>query len=74
MLIAQLSTNFHELRCESRSCKRTKKAWQERVSVFCTSGKVERKKHFILECEAFKDTMDNYISILTDSSWKNLFS
>jgi hypothetical protein len=42
--------------------------------VFCTSGKVETKKHFILECEAFKDSRDNYINILTSSSWNDLFS
>jgi hypothetical protein len=44
------------------------------VCVFCTSGKVETEKHFILECEAFKDNMDNYVNILTTSSWNNLFS
>jgi hypothetical protein len=32
------------------------------------------KKNFILECEAFKDSRDNYVSILTASSWNNLFS
>jgi hypothetical protein len=49
------------------------KAWEERVCVFCTSGKVETEKHFILECEAFKDRRDNYINILT-ASWNKLFS
>ena len=44
------------------------------VCVFCTSGKVETKKHFILECEAFKDKRENYASILAASSWDNLFS
>jgi hypothetical protein len=42
--------------------------------MFCTSIKVEAEKHFILECEAFKDSGDSYISILTTSSWNNLFS
>jgi hypothetical protein len=42
--------------------------------VFCTSRKVETEKYFILECEAFKDSRDNYINILTASSWNNLFS
>jgi hypothetical protein len=36
--------------------------------------KVETEKHFILECEAFKDSRDSYVSILTPSSWNNLFS
>jgi hypothetical protein len=44
------------------------------VCMFCTSGKVETEKHFILEYEAFKDSMDSYESILTTSSWDNLFS
>jgi hypothetical protein len=35
--------------------------------------KWKQKKHFILECEAFKDSRDNYLSILTASSWNNLF-
>jgi hypothetical protein len=42
--------------------------------MFCNSENVETKKHFILECEAFKDNMDNYVSILTTNSWNNLFS
>jgi len=74
MLIAQLRTNSHELRCETRRWKRPKEAWEESVCVFCTSGKVETEKHFILECEAFKDSRDNYINILTASSWNDLFS
>jgi hypothetical protein len=74
MLIAQLRTNSHQLRCETGCWKRPKEAWKERVCVFCTSRKVETKKHFILECKAFKDNMDNYINILTTSSWNDLFS
>jgi hypothetical protein len=74
MLIAQLRTNSHQLRCETRRWKRPKEAWEERVCVLCTSGKVETEKHFILECEAFKDNRDNYINILIASSWNDLFS
>ena len=50
--------------------------WEERVCIFCTSGKVEIEKHFILECEAFKDIRENYAdaSILATSSWDNLFN
>jgi hypothetical protein len=68
MLIVQLRTNSHQLCCETGHWKRPKEVWEERVCVFCTSGKVETKKHFTLECEAFKDNRDNYISILTSSS------
>jgi len=39
-----------------------------------SSGKVETEKHFILECEALKDSRENYAGILAASSWVNLFS
>jgi hypothetical protein len=39
-----------------------------------SSGKVETGKHFILECEALKDSRENYVGILAASSWVNLFS
>jgi hypothetical protein len=48
--------------------------WEERVCILCSSGKVETKKHFILECEALKDSRGNYAGILATSSWDNLFS
>jgi hypothetical protein len=32
------------------------------------------KNYLMLECEAFKDSRDNYINILTASSWNDLFS
>ena len=48
--------------------------WEERVCIFCSSGKVETEKHFILECEAFKDSRENYAGILAASPWDNLFS
>jgi Spy/CpxP family protein refolding chaperone len=35
---------------------------------------VETEKHFILECEALKDSRENYVGILTANSWDNLFS
>ena len=74
ILIAQLRTNSHQLRCETGHWKRPKEAWEERVCIFCNSRKVETGKHFILECEAFKDNKDRYTNILTASSWDILFS
>ena len=74
MLIAQLRTNSHELCCETGQWKIPKEAWEERVCTFCTSGKVETKNYFILECEAFKDNRDTYVNILTTSSWVDLFN
>jgi hypothetical protein len=35
---------------------------------------VETEKHFILECEALKDSRENYAGILATNSWDNLFS
>ena len=74
IIVSQLRTNSHHICCETRHWKILKEAWEESVWMFSTSKKVETKKHFILECEAFKDNKDNYISILTTSSWNNLFS
>ena len=51
-----------------------KEVWEERVCIFCSSGKVETKKHFILECEAFKDNRESYTDILVARSWHSLFS
>ena len=74
ILIAQLRTNSHQLRCETGRWKRPKERWEERVCILCSSGKVETEKHFILECEAFKDSRENYAGILGANSWDNLFS
>ena len=35
---------------------------------------METEKHFILECEAFKDNRDNYTNVLADKSWDYLFN
>ena len=35
---------------------------------------METEKHFILECEALKDSRENYAGILAANSWDNLFS
>jgi len=74
ILIAQLRTNSHQLRCKTGRWKRPKEVWEERVCIFCSSGKVETKKHFILECEAFKDNKESYADTLAASSWDNLFN
>ena len=47
--------------------------WKEIVCIFCSWGKVETQKHFILECEAFKDNIESYAYMLATSSWDNLF-
>ena len=74
ILIAQLRTNSHQLCCETGHWKMPKEVWEERVCIFCSSGKVETEKHFILECETFKDNRESYANMLAASSWDNLFS
>ena len=66
-------TNSHQLCCETGRWKRPKEIWEERVCIFCSSRKVETEKHFILECEAFKDNRENYAGIMAASSWDNIF-
>ena len=68
VLIAQLRTNSHQLWCETGQWKRPKEAWEERVCTFCTSGAVESEKHFILECDAFKDIRESYENMLASVS------
>lgn len=74
ILIAQLRTNSQQLRCEIGRWKMLKEVWEERVCIFCFARKVETKKHFILECEAFKGNRESYADTLAVSSWDNLFS
>ena len=54
--------------CETGHWKRLKEMWEEKVCGFCSSGKVEIKKHFILECKAFKDNTKSYADTMTASS------
>lgn len=74
ILIAQLRTNSHQLRCETGQWKRPKEIWEERVCIFCISGAVESERHFILECDAYRDIRNKYDNVLTAGSWFNLFN
>ena len=53
--------------------KGQKKLGQKECVFFCTVGKVETEKHFILECGALKDNRDRYANVLVDKSWDDLF-
>ena len=44
------------------------------MCIFCTVGKVEIEKHFILECQAFKDNTNKYANVLANKSWDDLFN
>lgn len=56
ILIAQLRTNSHQLRCETSRWKRPKEAWGERVCTFCMSGAVELEKHFSFRSVMLSET------------------
>jgi hypothetical protein len=66
MLIAQLRINW--------ALEKIKRSLGRKGVCVPHLRKVETEKHFILECETFKDSKDNYINILTGSSWNDLFS
>ena len=40
----------------------------------CVLFAMETEKHFILECEAFKENRDRYTNVLADKSWDDLFN
>lgn len=65
ILIAQLRTYSHQLRYETGQWKRPKEVWKEQVCTFCTFGRVESEKHFILECGSFRDIRDSCNNMLT---------
>ena len=69
ILIAQLRINSHQSRCETGRWKRPKEAWKEQVCTFRTYGAVESEKHFILECDAFRNIRDSCNSMLTSIPW-----
>jgi len=54
--------------------KDQRKYGRKGYAFFVLPENVETEKHFILECEAFKDNRGSYASTLAASSWDNLFS
>ena len=44
------------------------------MCTFCTSGAVESKNNFILECDAFKDIKESYENMLASISWHCLLA
>lgn len=41
LLIAQLRTGLHHLRCETRRWTIPNEAWEDRICMFCSKGVVE---------------------------------
>ena len=75
IIIAQISTNLHQLCChEAWRWKRPKEMWEDGVCTFFSSGKMGTEKNFILECEAFKDNTESYAHILVSIPWDIIFS
>ncbi|KAH9325519.1 hypothetical protein KI387_005697, partial [Taxus chinensis] len=82
ILIAQLRTNSHRLRCETGRWKRPKEKWEERLCVFCLNGAVESEKHFIIDHSAYNDIRSRYainfktlsLQVLFDKEWITEFA
>ena len=58
----------------NRALEKAKGSVEAKSMHFLFFRKSGNKKHFILECEAFKDNRESYADMLTASSWDNLFS
>lgn len=73
MLIAQLRTGSHHLRCETGRWKSPKETWEERTCIFCDKGVVETERHFFMECTAYEDIRKQYANILCMDDMQQLF-
>ncbi|KAH9328310.1 hypothetical protein KI387_000418, partial [Taxus chinensis] len=73
MLIVQLKTSSHHLRCETGRWKMPKEEWSERVCQFCKSGTLESEWHFVMECVAYGNIRRNCMDILTSADLTTLF-
>ena len=54
--------------------KGQRKCGRKEYAFFVLPENWKQKKHFILECEAFKDNRESYADTLAVSSWDNLFN
>lgn len=74
MLMAQLRTSSHQLRCETGRWSRPKEEWDERICYLCNMDLVETEWHYIMECPAYEDIRVNYRdTTLTVDSLTSLF-
>ena len=64
MLMAQLRTSSHRLRCETGRWQVPKEEWADRTCLFCNMGTVETEQHFVKDCLAYSDIKSGYTEIL----------
>jgi hypothetical protein len=73
LLVAQLRTGSHYIRCETGSWRVPKEVWEERTCIFCNKGVVEMEWHFVMECAAYEDIRSQYENNLEVDNMHQLF-
>ena len=73
LLIAQLRTSSHHLRCDTGRWRVPNKVWEDKTFIFCNKGVVEREWHFVMECVSCKDIHIQYESSLKVDTMLDLF-
>jgi hypothetical protein len=73
MLMAQIRTSSHQLRCETGRWQVPKEEWADRTCLFCNMGTVETEQHFVMECLAYNDIRSDYTKILQNKDFNYLF-
>lgn len=73
LLIAQLRTGSHHLRCETGRWTIPKEVWEDRICMFCSKGVVETEWHFVMECMTYEDIHSQYEGNLKINNLHELF-
>lgn len=73
MLIAQLRTSSHQLRCKMGRWKVPKEEWENRTCLFCDTGAIETKHYFVMECPTYSDIKSGYSEMLENNNMSHLF-
>ncbi|KAH9297612.1 hypothetical protein KI387_029294 [Taxus chinensis] len=73
IILAQLRTGSHHLRCETGRWTIPKVEWERRTCLFCSIGVVETKWHFIMECSTYDDIRFQYENDLQVDNLDELF-
>lgn len=73
ILVAELRTDSHHLRCQTRRWTIPKEEWEERICIFCIKGVVETERHFIFDCAVYEDIRIHFENILKEGSLNGLF-
>jgi hypothetical protein len=73
LLVAQLRSGSHHLRCEIGRWRVPKEVWKERTCIFCNKGVVKTEWHFVMECATYEDIHNQYENILKVDNMHQLF-